>query len=110
MAGVPVHCRAILNKQVHISHGNKDLYLASGHCRGHRELVQVPGVVVVKGSPEEIFQVTNRFKVPRCRHLDLAKFGDCFCGKVREQSRSSIALRAMLCKIDRCCLSEEFMG
>ena len=51
--------RAVLNQRVHIgdSHANFDISPKQG--LGDGELIEVPRVIVVNGSPKEVRQVPN---------------------------------------------------
>ena len=75
-----------LDDRIHVGHGNEDLHLVAGHGLRHGKLVQVAGVVVVDGSPQEVPEVTNLTSVRGCRGLNPAEFGQCFGREVGEQS------------------------
>jgi hypothetical protein len=60
VTGVRVDGRAVFHERVHIGDGHSNRDGIGGQGVGDRELVQIAGVVVVDGRPQQTREITNR--------------------------------------------------
>ena len=60
--------RAFLDERVHVCNGDQHLDIAARQSLGNRELVEVQGVVIVDGAPQELTQIADRIgaRLGRC--------------------------------------------
>ena len=86
MAGVLVDRRTALDDRIHVGHGHQYLDLVAGHRLGNGKLVQVTGVVVVDGSPQQAPEVADLAVAAGRRGPNPAQFAQCFGREVGEQS------------------------
>jgi hypothetical protein len=76
--GVSVDGRTVLDDGIHVGHGDEDLHLVARQGLRNGKLVQVAGVVVVDGSPQEVRSARNRWyptAIPRPPRPDRRAIG-----------------------------------
>ena len=77
MAGVRIDGRVLLDEGIHVGDGHQNLHLLIRQGLGHRQLVQVQGIIVVNRCPEQVAQVlVGRFRPPVDR-LNSLQFFNC---------------------------------
>ncbi len=90
MPGVQIDRRQAGDDRIHVGDGHEDFDLVAGQGLGDRQLVEVLGVIVIDGGPEQVSQVARgvvgRGDLARDRGFDASDFGQGVCGEVREQT------------------------
>ena len=69
------------------------------------KLIQIARSIVVYGAPDKVPEITRRFFNSHCTSANSVELTACLEREVGKKSLSNIARRAILRKIERCCLS-----